>query len=76
MKRVKDKPGLYYMGELVATNYIDSLKELFQLKEIPNQFCVSTDYMAFDYSIVDNKGVQHIYELSPHEFYEALMNLK
>lgn len=76
MKRIKDKPGLYYLGELVATGYIAALKELYQLETIPNQFCVNTDYEANGYSVVDNSGIQHIYELSPHEFYEALMNLK
>lgn len=73
--RTKDKQGLYFQGELKADNYIDSVKELYQLNEIPSGFCVNTDYEANGYSVVDGNGVQHIYELSPKEFYNALMNL-
>jgi hypothetical protein len=74
--RTKDEQGLYYLGELKADNYSDAIKELYQLSEIPKGFCVCTEYEANGYSIVDAKGVQHIYELSPSEFYNALMKLE
>ena len=70
--RTKDKKGLYFQGEIKATNYSDSIKELYQIKEIPNGFCVSSDYEANGYSVVDSNGVQHIYELNPVEFYNNL----
>lgn len=71
----KDKQGLYFNGEFKADNYLDAIRELYQLSEIPKGFCVSTDYEAEGYSIVDSRGVQHIYELSPSEFYNQLMKL-
>jgi hypothetical protein len=74
--RAKDKQGLYFQGELKAENYSDSVKELFQLKEIPKGFCINADYEANGYSIVDSRGVQHIYELSPSKFYDKLMDME
>lgn len=74
--RAKDKQGLYFQGELKADNYSDAVKELFQLNEIPNGFCVNEDYEANGYSVVDSIGVQHIYELSPKEFYNHLMKME
>lgn len=71
----KDKQGLYFNGEFKADNWTDAVKELYQLNDIPSGFCVSTDYEAEGYSIVDSRGVQHIYELSPSEFYNQLMKL-
>jgi len=71
----KDKQGLYFQGQLKASDYSDAVKELYQLIEIPRGFCVNEDYEAEGYSVVDSGGVQHIYELSPRGFYEALMNL-
>ena len=73
--RTKDKQGLYFQGELKADNYNDAIKELYQLSEIPNGFCGNEDYEANGYSIVDGRGVQTIYELSPKEFYTQLMKL-
>ena len=73
--RAKDKQGLYFQGELKAGNYSDAIKELYQLKEIPNGFCVDSDYEANGYSVVDRNGIQHIYELSPNEFFNQLMRL-
>lgn len=72
----KDQQGLYYQGELKATAYSEAVKELFQLKEIPAGFSVNEDYEAEGYSVVDSRGVQHIYELSLKEFYNALMKLE
>lgn len=74
--RTKDRQGLYFQGELKADNYSDAIKELYQLKEIPKGFCVNDTHEANGYSVVDAKGVQHIYELSPEEFYNAFMKLK
>lgn len=73
--RTKDKQGLYLQGEFKAGNYSDAVKELFQLSEMPSGFCVNEDYEANGYSVVDIRGVQHIYELSPKEFYNQLMKL-
>jgi predicted transcriptional regulator len=72
----KDQQGLYDAGNLVAISYLDSLKYLYQLENIPDGFCVNEDYEAKGYSVVDSRGVQHIYELSPKEFYNALMELQ
>ena len=74
--RTKDKKGLYFQGEFKAGNYSDAVKELYQLNEIPNGFCVNEDCEANGYSIVDGNGIQHIYELSPKEFYKAFLNLE
>ena len=71
----KDTQGLYLNGELKADNYRDAVKELFNLNEIPKGFCVNEDHEAVGYSVVDSKGVQHVYELSPSKFYQAFMNL-
>ncbi len=71
----KDKQGLYFQGEFKADNWTDAVIELYQLNEIPNGFCVNEDYEANGYSVVDSRGVQHIYELSPKEFYNQLMKL-
>ena len=73
--RTKDKQGLYFNGEFKADNYFDAIRELYQLNEIPSGFCVNEDYEANGYSLVDSNGVQHIYELSPKEFYNAFMKL-
>ena len=75
MKRKIDKKGLYYMGEFKTGNFTDAVKELYEMMEIPSGFCVDESYKAFGYSVVDSRGVQHIYELSPSAFYAALMNL-
>lgn len=72
----KDKQGLYFQGELKAQTWNDAVRELYQLSEIPSGFCVSTDYEAKGYSVVDSRGVQHIYELSSSAFYDALMKLE
>lgn len=71
----KDKQGLYLNGEFKADNYSDAIRELYQLNEIPKGFCVNEDHEANGYSVVDSNGVQHIYELSPKEFYSAFMKL-
>ena len=71
----KDKQGLYFNGEFKADNYSDAIRELYQLNEIPKGFCVNEDYEANGYSVVDSNGVQHIYQLSPKEFYNELMKL-
>ena len=71
----KDKQGLYFQGEFKADNWTDAVQELYQLNEISNGFCVNEDYEANGYSVVDSRGVQHIYELSPKEFYNQLMKL-
>ena len=71
----KDTQGLYLNGEIKADNYNDAIKELYGMEEIPKGFCVDEDYEADGYSVVDSNGVQHIYELSPKEFYKNLMKL-
>lgn len=73
--RTKDKQGLYLQGEFKTANYSDAIKEVYQLNKIPSGFCINEDYEANGYSVVDGNGIQHIYELSPSEFYNALMNL-
>lgn len=75
MANISDKPGLYYNGELKAENYVDALLELYGLENLPARFCVDEDYDASGYSIIDNLGIQHIYELSPREFYNNVMSL-
>lgn len=75
MKFKKDKPGLYYQGERVARFYVDAVKVLYQLNTVPLGFCVNTDYEANGYSVIDSRGVQHIYELDPGMFYEKFMEL-
>ena len=74
--RTKDKKGLYFKGEFKAGSYNDAIKELYQLNKISSAFCVNEDYEANFYSVVDDDGIQHIYELSPKEFYRAFMNLE
>ena len=69
----KDKPGLYLNGKLIMDGYLESIKEIYQLENVPAGFCVNSTYEANGYSIVDTNGVQHIYELSPYEFYNNLM---
>ena len=71
----KDKQGLYFQGELKADNYRDAVRELYKLTEIPKGFYVDEDHEAEGYSVIDSKGVQHIYELSSTNFYEAFMGL-
>jgi predicted transcriptional regulator len=71
----KDKQGLYFNEEFKADNYSDAIRELYQLNEIPKGFCVNEAHEANGYSVVDSVGVQHIYELSPKEFYNAFMKL-
>ena len=73
--KTKDKKGLYFQGDFKADNYCDAVRELYQLNEIPDGFCVNEDYEANGYSLVDSNGVQHIFELSPKEFYNAFMKL-
>ena len=70
-----DKQGLYLNGELKADNYRDAVMELYDMDEIPKGFYVDEDHEAVGYSVVDSKGVQHAYELSPSKFYQAFMNL-
>lgn len=74
--KTKYKIGLYFQGEFKASSYGDAVKELYQLNEIPIVCCVNEDYEAHGYSVVDGNGKQHIYELSPKEFYNAFMNLE
>ena len=71
----KDKKGLYLNGKLIADGYLESIKEIYQLENVPAGFCVNSAYEANGYSIVDTNGVQHIYELSPYEFYNNLMKM-
>lgn len=71
----KDKKGLYLNGKLIADGYLESIKEIYQLENVPAGFCVNSAYEANGYSIVDTNGVQHIYELSPDEFYNNLMKM-
>jgi hypothetical protein len=71
----KDKQGLYLNGKFQTASYSESLKSIFGLSEIPKGFMVDEDYEANGYSIVDTRGVQHVYELDPIKFYEALSNL-
>ncbi len=75
MKFKKSKPGLYYQGERVARYYLDAVKVLYQLNTVPPGFCVNTDYEANEYSVIDSRGVQYIYELDPVKFYEKFMEL-
>ena len=75
MKFKKDKKGLYYQGERVAKTYAEAVKVLYQLNTVPQGFCVSTDYEAKGYSVIDSRGVQHIYELDPAMFYDKFMEL-
>ena len=74
--RTKDKQGLYFQGEFKAGNCSDAIKELYSLDEIPGGFCVNEDYEANGYSVVDSKGIQHIYDLAPKDFYNELMMLQ
>ena len=67
--------GLYFNGNIKAANYNDAIKVLYQLNSIPKLFCIDEDHKANGYSVIDNNGVQHIYDLSPKEFYGALINL-
>lgn len=71
----KDKQGLYLDGKLITDGYLESIKEIYQLENVPAGFCVNSDYAANGYSIVDANGVQHIYELSPDKFYNNLMKM-
>ena len=71
----KNKTGLYFKGKFMTASYIGAIKELFGLKKIPDGFCIDEDHNACGYSIVDNFGIQHIYELCHAEFYSALMRL-
>ena len=71
----KDKPGLYFEGKFITGNYLEAIKEIYQLDNVPAGFCVNSEYEANDYSIVDNVGIQHIYNLSPYEFYNYLMKM-
>jgi hypothetical protein len=73
--RTKDKQGLYLNGNFESVSYSESLKSIFGLSEIPKGFMVNADNPANGYSIVDSNGVQHVYELDPIKFYEALSNL-
>ena len=71
----KDKKGLYLNGKLIADGYLESIKEIYQLENVPAGFCVNSAYEANGYSIVDTNGVQHIYELSPDELYNNLIKM-
>lgn len=73
--KTKDTQGLYFQGELKEENYSDAVKELYQLDKIPSGFCINESHEANGYSVIDANGIQHIYELSPKEFYEAFMKL-
>jgi predicted transcriptional regulator len=70
-----DKQGLYFNGNLVADNYRDAIKDVYQLNDIPKGFTINQDEPANGYSVIDSNGIQHIYELSPIKFYNALSNL-
>lgn len=74
--KTKDQQGLYFQGKFKANTYNDAIKELYELKEIPEGFCVNENHAANGYSVVDANGIQHIYELSPSEFYNEFMKLK
>lgn len=71
----KDKKGLYYLGIFQTDSYTTAIKKIYELSEVPNGFCVDANYNATGYSVVDCNGVQHIYELNPTKFYDALMKL-
>lgn len=73
--KTKDRAGLYFNGEFKADNYEDSIKEIFKLDEFPESFALSTKHEANGYSIVDSRGIQHIYDLSPSEFYNKLTDM-
>jgi Tfp pilus tip-associated adhesin PilY1 len=73
--KAKDEQGLYFQGKIKANNYSGAIKELYGLNIIPKGFCVSTDYKANKYSVVDSNGIQHIYDLCPNSFYNAFMQL-
>ena len=72
----KDKPGLYFNGEFKASNYENSIMEIFKLSEFPEDFKLNTKHQANGYSIIDNRGVQHIYDLNPGNFYNKLTDLE
>jgi len=71
-----EKKGLYYKGELKAEDWNHAVKELYELNAVPSNFIVCEDHEAWGYSVIDAKGVQHIYELSPEKFYRAFMRLE
>ena len=73
--KTKDKQGLYFNGEFKADNYFDAIRELYQMDEIPNGFCVNDSQEAIGYSVVDSNGIQHVYEVSSKDFYKAFMQL-
>lgn len=72
----RDIQGLYYQGGLVAITYSESIKRIFDLDTIPKGFCVNEDHPAIGFSIIDEKGIQHIYELDNRKFYDKLMKLE
>ena len=73
---MKDIQGLYFKGGLVAITYSDAIKSIFDLQEIPKGFCINADHEALGYSIVDPRGVQHIYELDNNRFYNELLSME
>lgn len=72
----KDIQGLYFQGSLIAATYSEAVKRLFEMESIPKGFSVNADHEAEGYSVVDSKGVQHIYELDSNKFYDKLINIK
>ena len=75
MKNSKDQQGLYFKGQFITESYGEALCKIYELDQLPNGFSVNEDHPANDYSIVDNNGVQHIYDLSPSAFYTKLSDL-
>ena len=73
--KTKNKQGLYFNGEFKAENYSDAIRELYQINEIPRGFCLNDTYEAIGYSVVDSNGIQHNYEVSSKDFYNAFMQL-
>jgi hypothetical protein len=73
--KTKDIQGLYFKGSLIAITYSEAVKRVFEMESIPKGFYVNEDHPANGYSVVDSKGVQHIYDLLPSKFYSELMNL-
>lgn len=43
---ILDKQGLYLNGKLIADGYLESIKEIYQLENVPAGFCVNSAYEA------------------------------
>lgn len=70
-----DKKGLYKNGEFVTDSYVEAVKSIYGLKELPNNFIVDESTEANGFSVIDNRGVMHIYELDAKKFYNYLLDL-